>query len=445
MLRLFLNLFQLFVLAIIIVFAFTYSNPVSFAFNDVIITTPSYILIAIILIVIAIILLFQKFLFFLRQTSQKYKFYRKDLIHTKGYNSFIQGMVALANKDFKRALTESRNINKYFKDETLGLLLKSETLKIEKRFDELNQVYEKMIKNPDTSLLGLRGLMEQNLRAQDYHHALVYGEKLFKLNPQIDKLYETLVTVISKTHNWHKLLKITDQSLRYKIIDKNIFNKNKSIAFYEIAKIKHANSEKESINLMEKAIKLDNSFQPLVSYYVQLLLNNNNLQKAKKVLITAWSINQHPNLKNEIKLFADKSKISYSETVKQITSKTSSYNESIILLTEAFIEEKKWEKAREQIKVLLTHQPTKEVCLLMAKIEEGASGDPQKINSWVSRSNFGKLSKIWVCQISGVSQLKWSSLSKGGYFNALIWEYPKNINELISQDFDLEENKYIGN
>ena len=81
----------------------------------------------------------------------------------------------------------------------------------------------------------------------------------------------------------------------------------------------------------------------------------------------------------------------------------------------------------------------------MAKIEEGASGDPQKINSWVSRSNFGKLSKIWVCQISGVSQLKWSSLSKGGYFNALIWEYPKNINELISQDFDLEENKYIGN
>ena len=55
-----------------------------------------------------------------------------------------------------------------------------------------------MIKNPDMNLLGLRGLMEQNLRAQDYHHAFVYGEKLFHLNPRIDKLYETLVNIIKE-------------------------------------------------------------------------------------------------------------------------------------------------------------------------------------------------------------------------------------------------------
>ena len=40
-----------------------------------------------------------------------------------------------------------------------------------------------MLKNPNTNLLGLRGLMEQNLRAEDYHHASIYGEKLFQLKP----------------------------------------------------------------------------------------------------------------------------------------------------------------------------------------------------------------------------------------------------------------------
>ena len=42
-----------------------------------------------------------------------------------------------------------------------------------------------MLKNPNTNLLGLRGLMEQNLRSEDYHHASIYGEKLFQLNPKM--------------------------------------------------------------------------------------------------------------------------------------------------------------------------------------------------------------------------------------------------------------------
>ena len=37
--------------------------------------------------------------------------------------------------------------------------------------------------------------MELNLNNQDYHHAFLYGEKLFYLNPSIEKLYETLVYV----------------------------------------------------------------------------------------------------------------------------------------------------------------------------------------------------------------------------------------------------------
>ena len=43
-----------------------------------------------------------------------------------------------------------------------------------------------MLKNNNMNLLGLRGLMEHNLRAQDFHNAFIYGEKLFNLNPKIE-------------------------------------------------------------------------------------------------------------------------------------------------------------------------------------------------------------------------------------------------------------------
>ena len=192
MIRYLFILFQFIVLLIIASWSIQNSKPISFLLNDITITTSTSFVIIGLIIIIIIVLLIQRFVFFIKQSSQKYKFYRERSIYQKGYNSFLQGMVAIANKDFKKAILESKNINKYLKDKSLSLLLKSESLKIEKKYNELNNVYEEMLNNPQTNLLGLRGLMEQNIRAQDYHHAFVYGEKLFYLNPRIDKLYETL-------------------------------------------------------------------------------------------------------------------------------------------------------------------------------------------------------------------------------------------------------------
>ena len=115
----------------------------------------------------------------------------------------------------------------------------------------------------------------------------------------------------------------------------------------------------------------------------------------------------------------------------------------IVLLSESNIDEQNWDKARHQLRSLLEHQPLKEVCLLMAKIEEGKSGDPQKINAWISRSNLGKLGKVWVCQISGTSQAQWTSLSLGGFFNTLEWRYEKNVSELRDPGLAMSSIDYI--
>ena len=112
-------------------------------------------------------------------------------------------------------------------------------------------------------------------------------------------------------------------------------------------------------------------------------------------------------------------------------------------MTECCIEKQQWEEAKNQIKSLLEFKPAKEVCLLMAKIEEGYSGDPQKINAWISRSNLGKLSKIWVCHISGISQTQWTSVSKGGYFNTLEWKYSSNFQELQGPGLEINSIDYI--
>ena len=443
MIRYLFILFQFIFLLTIAGWAINKSQPVSFTFNDLIITTSTSVLIIILLVIILVTLLLQRTIFFFKQTVLKYKINKERNTYEKGYNAFLLGMVALANKDFRKAVSETKKVTKHFKDESLGLLLKSETLKVEKKYDELNHVYEAMLKNTHTSLLGLRGLMEQNLRAQDFHHAFIYGEKLFNLNPKIDKLYQTLINIVGKTNNWQKLIQINDQALKFRIINKDVYEENKSIALYEIAKIKRYSSENEAIGLIEKALKLRNYFAPYVSYYIQLLIDNNKLPKAKNYLNKIWSKFSHPNLRAEIKLLSQAMKISHYELAKLITANSPNTFDSKILLTESLIDNENWQEAKKQLSSLLEHKPKREVCLLMAKIEEGDSNDPQKINSWISRSNFGKLGKIWVCRISNTSQSEWSTVSKAGYFNSLDWKYPTNSINFSSSSLETKAIEYI--
>ena len=111
--------------------------------------------------------------------------------------------------------------------------------------------------------------MEQNLRNQDYHHAFLYGEKLFSINPNIEKLYDTLIFIAAKTKNWNQIILLSDKAFSNKIISKNDLNENKSIGFYEIAKIKFDSDIKDALkNILFLQIYLLLFLYLLYFYYI---------------------------------------------------------------------------------------------------------------------------------------------------------------------------------
>ena len=214
---------------------------------------------------------------------------------------------------------------------------------------------------------------------------------------------------------------------------------------YEISIIRRHSALKDSINLIEKALKLSQYFPPYVCHYIELLIENNNFLKAKKYLYKSWSHFAHPDYRSVIKLLSTKMKVSYFQLADYITGSTKSLPQSRILMAESLIDKQKWIEAKNQITSLLEHKPSKEICLLMSIIEAGVSNDPQKINAWVSRSNFGELNNIWICRFSNVSEEKWTSVSKAGYFNSLVWKKPESLTELPSSGIESNIIKYINN
>ena len=431
MLRFLIISLQLILILSITIFLISNSFNISFDIGDLSYSFSSNLLVIALVIFTLLVVLINFIYFKTKFIFQKYSYIKKFERTQKGYDFFVESMIALFNKDNKTAINSARKMRGILKkDKSLNLLLQSEILKIEKKSDELNDVYDLMIKNNKTKTLGYRGLMEQSLKQQDYHHAFIYGEKLFLLNPKIEKLYQTLLNVVAKTKNWNQLINITDKAYSNKIIKKVEANENKSIALFEIAKIKMKSDRNEAINLIEKAISLKGNFSPYIKLYAQLLFESNNRTKAEKVLMKYWNQSPSDLLRSSITDVLKENKIKEIEFIHRLISKNQNNEESKKLLIDFAIYFNNWGLARDNIKGLIGSSPSREVCLFMSEIELGEFNDIQKSEGWKLRGNNAGSDYYWVCKFTKNPQKNWSALSDSGHFNSLEWIQPKMLSLL---------------
>ena len=135
---------QIILVILIALVILNYSFVISFEINDFIYSIPSTFLFVFLLIFFLLIFLIQSIYFKTKFKFSKYKVNKIIQKKEKGYNAFVNGMIALANRDFKKAINESKKTSNFLSDDlALTLLLKSEVYKIEKKFDDLNLVIKK--------------------------------------------------------------------------------------------------------------------------------------------------------------------------------------------------------------------------------------------------------------------------------------------------------------
>ncbi len=429
------SIFFIQLLAILTILTYIFSNPftISLDIGNLKYSFSSNLLAGLIIVFLFIFFILIYVFFKSRLSLTKYFLKNKYKKIDKGYFHFVEAMIAVANKDNKSAIKSHKKMNYYLKDDpSLSLLLKSEVYKIEGDFQQLTQVYESMLKSKKTQTLGYRGLMEQNLKNQDFHHAFLYGEKLFKLNPTIDKLYETLIYIAAKTNNWNQMIIISENAYSNKIINKQILNENKSIAFFEIAKIKFNSSSKDALSNISKALELKKNFPPYLKFYFELLISTNKIPLLKKMIIKYWSLYPSSILRTIITDILVKNNLENISFINKIIKNNLDNEESKKLLIYFSIRNKDWETAKSNITGLIGSSPTKEICLFMADIELLDGNDKQKSDAWIMRSETAPPDNIWICKQSNRVQENWTTLSNSGHFNSLVWTQPKMLNQILN-------------
>ena len=115
--------------------------------------------------------------------------------------------------------------------------------------------------------------------------------------------------------------------------------------------------------------------------------------------------------------------------INEIINKNPNLQESKKLLIYFAIKNFKWDMAREKIAGMIGNNPSKDICYFMSDIELGENSDKQKSDSWIMRAESANLESTWICRITNQSQEEWSSLSKSGKYNSLVWTSPMMIRQ----------------
>ena len=412
---------QILILLIFFTFVFSYPFSISLDIANLKYTFSSNILFGILIFFLLIVYISNYIFFRSRLSVNKFFLNNKYNKIQKGYQHFMEGMISIANKDHLNASKSLKRMSNYFKEEpSLSLLLKSEVYKIEKRLPELINVYETMIKSHKTESLGYRGLMEQNLNNGDYHHAFLYGEKLFNINPNIEKLYETLIYICAKTKNWNQLILISDKAYKRRIISKEDLHENKSIGYFEISQIKFESDPKEASKNITKALEYKKNFPPYIELHLKIISSTNNLSLLKRMIKKYWAQSPTNIIRTIITKIILENNIGNLSFINQIINNNRNDEESKKMLIFFAIKNQEWGIARSKILGLIGSKPSREICLFMADIELGENNDKQKSDSWILRSEGAIEHNIWTCKISNQSQENWNSLSESGFFNSLI-------------------------
>ena len=416
-------LFSIQLIFLLIIISFVFTNPfvISLDISNLKYSFSSnFFAIVLILILLSFYLIFY-FLFKTRLSLSHYFLKNKYKKLEKGYFYFVEAMIAISNKDNKNAVKSHKKMTNYLKDDpSLSLLLRSEVYKIESNYAKLKQVYESMLKSKKTETLGYRGLMEQNLKEQDYHHAFLYGEKLFNLNPNIEKLYDTLIYIAAKIKNWNQIILLTDKAYSSKIINKNVLQENKSIGYYEIASVKSESDYSDAIKNIVKALNLRNNFPPFIKLHLELVSKLNKPNSLRKLIKKYWNLNPNYLVRSIITKIIIDNNIGDLVFINQIIKHNSSHQESKKLLIYFAIQNEKWNIARSNISGLIGSRPSREICLFMSEIELGENSDKQKSDSWILRAENAFSENFWICKFTHKSQKEWNSLSETGHFNSLV-------------------------
>jgi HemY protein len=341
----------------------------------------------------------------------------------RGWRALSRGMIAAGAGNLALARNSANEAQKILGHEPLAMLLAAQAAQLDGDAPRAEAEFRAMLAQPETRLLGLRGLYLEARRRDDHLAARDAAEEAAKSDAGILWASEALLEFQSIRGEWDEAIATVEREAKAGAIDKPMMKRRRAVLLTAQGLTIEHNDPSKALVLAREAAKLAPSLVPAAALAGRLEARDGSLRRAQRVIEKAWAIAPHPELAESYGGLrpqdAAKERLL---RIKSLARKNAEHPEATIAIARAAIDAQDFVAAREAL-LPFAANPTQAMCLMMAELEALEHGDHGKAREWTVRAVRAKRDLAWVAD--GFISERWLPASPvTGRLDAFEWKEP---------------------
>lgn len=344
----------------------------------------------------------------------------------RGYQALSTGLIAAGAGDAPTAHKMTKRTKGFLNadQEPLIHLLEVQTALIEGRNDEARKMFEELSEDPETRLLGLRGLYLEARRQGADEAARHYADVAAEQAPQLPWAGEAALSNRTVEGDWNAALSLLDKQRLAGMYPKDEVKRKRAVLLTARAKDKAEADPAAARTDALAALKLEPDFVPAALVAAQALFREDKTRRGAKLLESAWRAEQHPDVAeayvNARLGDTPNDKLKRAQKLEQLRPNNA---ESFYAVARAALHARRFDLAREKAEAASRLAPREGIYLLLADIEEAETGDQGRVRHWLSAALRAPRDPVWTTD--GLVSEEWEPVSPvTGKLDAFEWKVP---------------------
>ena len=353
----------------------------------------------------------------------------------RGLDVLSQGLVAVGSGDLAKAKKAAGLAQKLLPDEPLTQVLMAQAAQLGGDRLAAAKAFHKMTLQPDTKLLGLRGLHIEAKRRADPEAAHHFAKTAHDLAP-VPWAGAAILEHHAVQGDWEKARTSVEANLLSKAIDLDTAQKQRAVIETALAMEKERDYPHDALHLARQALKRRPGFPPAATVAVRTLIRHNDLKQALKLIESIWGKYPHAEIGalylDALPGEANSARLNRVEKLARLSPHAP---ESRQLLAQAALSARNFARARAALAPLIESgkNPTAQTCLLMAEIEEAENGASGAVREWLARASRAPRDPVWLAD--HIASKNWLPISPAtGRLDAFEWKAPPDSTPLIAEE-----------
>lgn len=359
-----------------------------------------------------------------------------------GREAIATGLLAVGAGDVRAAERAASEAHRRLPRAPLTRLLEAQAAQLAGERGEARRLYEQMVNDPQTRLMGLRGLYLEAMAEQEPKVAQHYAERALETSATTGWAAEAVLRTQVARRDWQGALQTLAKARDEQLFDKRDARRKRAVILTAAAMDMEDGDPAAAKQAALEAHDLAPELAPAAVVAGRLLTRAGDIRRAAKVLEASWKAEPHPEIAEAYShVRPGDSPRDRLKRVDALHKMRTSADAGRLALAQAAIEAQEWETARQALLPIVKTRPTQNALLLMAEVEEAEHGDRGRARELMARALRAPRDPVWMAD--GKILDEWAPVSPvTGELDAVKWQIPaereRQLDGIAVSDEDLK-------